>query len=210
MYFEWVLFLCIRVNCIKKTGTKKLKNFPVSYLGRFYRSLANNIDSSVNESFYGKIANDADIPPKDVQKNLLGTSDFLKGVQDDINLYVTRDSLNNASFRQKLDPIDKNIFHRKNPHDLVFQDISTFDAQNPVVGSLLCELDIGKKDVASTLTRKAPNTIDMDIQSRLNALKENPTIFNSNNNNSCNNSFPPIPPPSPPPSPTKKDNFFQP
>ena len=140
----------------------------------------------------------------------MGTSDFVKGVQDDINLYVTRDSLNNASFRQKLDPIDKNIFHRKNPHDLVFQDISTFDAQNPVVGSLLCELDIGKKDVASTLTRKAPNTIDMDIQSRLNALKENPTIFNSNNNNNCNNSFPPIPPPSPPPSPTKKDNFFQP
>ena len=50
----------------------------------------------------------------------------------------------------------------------------------------------------------------MDIQSILNALKENPTIFNSNNNNNCNNSFPPIPPPSPPPSPTKKDNFFQP
>ena len=93
-------------------------------------------------------------------------------------IYMLRESLNNASFRQKLDPIDKNIFHRKNPHELVFQDISTFDAQNPVVGSLLCELDIGKKDVASTLTRKAPNTIDMDIQSRLNALKENPTIFN--------------------------------
>ena len=107
----------------------------------------------------------------------MGTSDFLKGVQDDINLYVTRDSLNNASFRQKLDPIDKNIFHRKNPHELVFQDISTFDAQNPVVGSLLCELDIGKKDVASTLTRKAPNTIDINITKQIKHIKGKSDIF---------------------------------
>ena len=66
-------------------------------------------------------------------------------MQDDINLYVTWDRLNNASFRQKLDPIAKNIFHRQNPLELVFKDISTFDAPNSIVGSLLDELDIGKK-----------------------------------------------------------------
>ena len=79
-----------------------------------------------------------------------------KGMQDDINLYVTRDRLNNMSFRQRLDLILKNIFRRQNPLELVFQDISTFDAKNSVVGSLLRELDISKKDIASDLVEKTP------------------------------------------------------
>ena len=62
-----------------------------------------------------------------------------------MNLYATRDRLNNASFRQKLDPIAKNIFRRQKPLELEFQDISTFNEQNPVVGSLLGKRDIGKK-----------------------------------------------------------------
>ena len=46
----------------KKTETKKLKNFPVGYERKFYRNLAQNTDSSVNEDFYSKIVNDAEIP----------------------------------------------------------------------------------------------------------------------------------------------------
>ena len=42
----------------------------------------------------------------------MATSDFRKGMQDNINLYVVWNRLNNASFRQKLDPIEKNIFGR--------------------------------------------------------------------------------------------------
>ena len=59
-----------------------------------------------------RIAADTTIPAEDVQKYLLATSDFRKGMQDNINLYVVWDRLNNASFRQKLDPIEKNIFGR--------------------------------------------------------------------------------------------------
>ena len=33
-----------------------------------------------------------------------------------------------TEFRQKLDPISKNILRRENPFELVFEDISTFDA----------------------------------------------------------------------------------
>ena len=69
---------------------------------------------------------------------------------------MTRDRINNASFRQKLDPISKNILRRQNPIELVFEDISTFDAENPVVGSLLKVPDVGKKDVASELLKNAP------------------------------------------------------
>ena len=49
---------------------------------------------------------------------------------------MTRDSINNASFRQKLDPISKNILRRQNPLELVLEDLSTFDAENPKVGSV--------------------------------------------------------------------------
>ena len=114
-------------------------------MGKFYRDLANNVDSETASDFYSRIPNDVDVPSEDIQKYLLATSDFAKGMQTDINRYVKRDRLHNASFRQKLDPIVKNIFWRQNLLELVFEDISTFDAQNPIVGSLLRELDIGKK-----------------------------------------------------------------
>ena len=84
----------------------------------------------------------------------MATSDFTEDMQDNINLNLTRDRLNNASFRQTLDPIAKNVFRKQNPLELVFKDISTFDAQNPIVGLLLPELDIGKEDVTSKLIKK--------------------------------------------------------
>ena len=65
------------------------------------------------------------------------------------------------------------------------------------------------------MIKKAPNTIDIDIQSRLNALKKNLISFNSSNNNNNNttnnnniNFLPPGPPPSPPPSGPRQGNFF--
>ena len=196
----------------KKTETKILKNFPAAYVGRFYRDLAKNVDSAASSDFYGPIANDADIPSDDIQKYLLATTDFAKGMQNDINHYVTHERLNNASFRQKLDPISKNIFGRQNPLELVFQDISKFDAQNQIVGSLLKELDVGKKDLPSDLVKKAPPVgIDGVLQRRLNALRND--NFNFNSNNDDDQSPPPLPfnnfilPP--PPSPTF-NNFFPP
>ena len=58
---------------------------------------------------------------------------------------ATRDRINDASFRQKLDPISKNVLRRQNPLELVFEDISTFEAENPIGGSLLREIDLKKK-----------------------------------------------------------------
>ena len=123
-------------------------------MGRFYRNLTQNVDNVIGLEFYARIATDTNIPTEDVQKYLLATSDFGKGMQDDINLYVTRDRLNNANLRQKLNLIENNIFRRQNPLELVFKDISTFDAQNKIVGLLLKDLDLGEKDVASTLIKK--------------------------------------------------------
>ena len=89
-----------------------LKNFPAGYMGSFYRNLADNFDNFIGCDFYGKIASDADVPSEDVQKYILATSDFVEGIETDINYYVTKDRINNTSFRQKLNPISKNIIRR--------------------------------------------------------------------------------------------------
>ena len=53
--------------------------------------------------------------------------------------------LNEVSHRRKLDSISKNIIKNQNPIELLLKDIKHFDAQNPVIGSLIREVDIGKK-----------------------------------------------------------------
>ena len=170
----------------KKEKTQKLKNFPAGYVGSFYRNLADRIDTS--SDFYTNIANDANIPKEDVQKYLLATSDFAKSMQTDINHYVTKGRINDASFRQKLDPISKNILRRKNPLKLVFEDISIFDAENRIVGSLLREIDIKKKQsdsdfIKSLLSQPGKG---FEIQKWLDALR-GITGNNFKNNNNNNN-----------------------
>ena len=76
---------------------------------------------------------------------MLGTSNYAQEIQSDIDLYVTKGRHNKASFRRKLDPIEKNVWRTENPLALLFKDVSNFDAQNPVIGSLFREIDLEKK-----------------------------------------------------------------
>ena len=123
----------------------------------------------------------------------------MKGIQTDINHYVTKDRINNASFRQKLDPISKNILRRQNSLELVFEDISTFDAESPIAGTLLKELYVGKKDVASEINKKAPRLPDLygSLRVRLDKLKNKPEPKDDDDNFNLSPS-----PPSPPRPPS--------
>ena len=76
---------------------------------------------------------------------MLATSDFGEEIQSEIDLCITRDRLNKASFRRKLDPISKSIIRNQNLIELLFKDISTFDAENPVIRPLEREIDVRKK-----------------------------------------------------------------
>ena len=75
--------------------------------------------------------------------------------------------------------------------ELVFEEISTFDAENPIVGSLLRKLDVGKKNLASDFVKHAPTPPrgDVAIRNRLNRLKDRQELKDDNNLS---------PPPSPP------------
>ena len=140
-----------------KEDSRLLKNFPAGYIGSFYRNFADNVDNFIGSDFYSRITADADIPKEDVQKYILAISDFAKSIQTDINHYVTPDRINNASFRQRLDSISKNILRRQNPLELVFEDISAFDAENPIVGSLPREIDLKKKQSDSDVIKSLPS-----------------------------------------------------
>ena len=172
----------------QKENTKKLKNFPAGYVGNFYRNLSDRVDN-VQSNFLSAISNDTAIPKDDVQKYLLATSDFAKSIQTDINHYVTRDRINNASFRQKLDLISRNIIRRQNPLELVFEDISTFDSENPIVNSLLREVDYRKKQTDSDFIKSLPSQPgkEFEIKKRLDKLRGTATNnFNNNNNSNVN------------------------
>ena len=115
---------------------------------------------------------------------LLGTSDYARSIQSGIDLYVTRGRHNQASFCRKLDSIEKSIWRTENPLALLFKDVATFDAQNPVIGSLLREIDLGKNKTKSTI-----------LLHRFKKLKETPISYNNNddddddnNDNNINNS----------------------
>ena len=233
---KMVFIFCQQINYVRKKIQGKLKIFQlVGYVGSFYRNLADNIDDT--SDFFSRIAADADIPREDVQKYILATSDFAKSIQTDINHYVTKDRINNTSFRQKLDPISKNILRRQNPLELVFEDISTFNSENPMVGSLLRETDIKKKQSDSDFIKSLPSHPgkEFEIKKRLDKLRGINTSFlnNNNNNNNNNNSNlfglgpggqpptsprlddfldgppqPPQPPPPPPPSVINNDSLL--
>ena len=173
----------------KKEKTERLKNFLAGYVGKFYRNLADNVDSFTGSDFYSRKAAGADLPREDVQKYILATSDYAKSIQTNINHYVTRDRINDASFRQKLDPISKNILRRQNPLELVFEDISTFDAENPIVGSLLREIDLNKKQTGSDFIKSLPSDPgkEFEIKKRLDRLRGLTTSSDRKNNNNNNN-----------------------
>ena len=151
----------------------------------------------MGSDLYGRIAYDSNTPPEDVKKYIFATSDFTKNIQTDINHYVTRDRINNASFRQKLNPIGKNILRRQKPLEFVFVDISTFDAENLIVGSLVRERDVGKKVLASDLIKQVPGLPGQNyaLRNRLNRLRVRQELIDNDNNISPPTSLPTLPPP---------------
>ena len=127
------------------------------------------------------------------------------------------DRLSKASFKQKLDPISKNIIRNSNRLELAFKEISACHVPNPVIGSLLRKIDIEeKKDLHRILAKapnprdirifaKAPNPQDIELLARLDKHRhfKNNTINNNNNNNF------PLQSPPPPPQPPRRNDFFQ-
>ena len=123
--------------------TKKLNNLSPNYSRLFYKQLAQNLNEDIPTLLTQKIVSEGPLPlTDDVRNFLLETSEYANDIQSDIDLFVTKGRFNEASVRHKLDPIVKSVWRTENLLVLLFRDVATFDAQNPIIGSLLREIDL--------------------------------------------------------------------
>ena len=144
-----------RVRLNKKDDVKKLNNFSNAYLRFFYKERAKDLDVDIASIATQKVVAQNDPLTDDVKNFLLTTSNYGQEIQSDIDLYVTRGKHNEASFRRKLDLIEKNVWRKENPLELLFKGVSNFDAPNPVIGSLLREIDVGQKKYFERFLKKS-------------------------------------------------------
>ena len=94
----------------KKRKTRKLNNLPMNFEGYFYKNKLDNIDGTFDSNFQRKMISSVR-NSNDVKNYLLPSSKLGQHMQEDINMYITRNRLNEGSFIRKLDPIFKNIIH---------------------------------------------------------------------------------------------------
>ena len=118
-----VLYLCHEIEYTQKKETKIL-NLPFNFVESFYKDWLDGIDFSQDTDFQQQLINEP--LRKDVKKFLLATSDFGKETQGKLDLYLTNNRLNEASFRRRLDPISKSIITNKNAIELLFKDAKNF------------------------------------------------------------------------------------
>ena len=175
-----------------------MNNLTSNYSRLFYKDRANDVDVDLPSTIASKILAEGQPLTDDIKNFLLGTSDYARGIQSDIDLYVTRRRHNQARFHRKLDPIQKSLWRTENPLALFFKDVTNFDAQNPVIGSLLREISLGKRSTNNDLIKKslskAPGINNTILLQRFKKFKKIPINYNDNdddddnNDNSINNS----------------------
>ena len=170
----------------KKDDIKKLNSLTANYSRLFYRDRANDVDVDLPSTVVNKILAERQPLTNDIKNFLLGTSEYAKDIQSDIDLYVTRGRHNQASFRCKLDPTEKSIWRRENPLALLFKDVANFDAQNPAIGSLR-EIELGKNKTKSSLISTALDINDTILLQRSKKSKEAPINYTDDDDNDDNN-----------------------
>ena len=139
-----------------------------------------------------------------LQKSHLATGLLQDSVQQSLNVKVTNGGFNDAAVRRELDLKYPSIMKKLNPIDFDFKDEAKFDVQNPIIGSLVTQVQKNKTNEKAILNQVSgvPSTKDIELAKRLVNLRGE----TNNNNNNNNNNFPPFLPPlplptTPPPSP---------
>ena len=121
-------------------------------------------------------------------------------IQQSWDIIVSDGGFNDAAVRRELDLKYPSIMKKPNPVDVDFKDKAKFDVQNPIIGSLVAQVQENKTNEKATLNQLSgvPSTKDIEL---VECLAKSRGKTNNNNNNN-NNNFPPFLPPSPlPPAP---------
>ena len=116
----------------------------------------------------------------DLQKYLLATSGYGDFVQEKINTIVDDGRYNHATVCKALDEKSKGLLQYGTPLSITFKDAKKIDIQNPIIGSLLSQVEANKLE-DNILKQKLEDLKNREIASRLIGLRL-PSGNNNNNN----------------------------
>ena len=109
---------------------------------------------------------------EDLQAYLLATEYLNKTLDESLKLAVTHGKLNDAGkvrhISERNDPKYQFFKQNDNPLDVLYREHAKFDAQDPIIGSLLQQINKGRvteKNVEGAL-KGAPNTKVLDLEDR--------------------------------------------
>ena len=107
-----------------------------------------------------------------LQKCLLATGLLKDNIQDSLDMIVTDGKIKNASVRRVLN--NKYPLVMKKSIYIVFKDKAKFDTQNPIIGTLLAQIQSGKTKNEKAIENQlkgAPSIKDLQIAEQLEQLK---------------------------------------
>ena len=79
------------------------------------------------------------------QKYLFATGLLKDSIQDSLDMIVTNGKSNDTAVRRALDTRYLLRMKKSNPIDAVFKDKAKFDTQNPIIGTLLTQINLENK-----------------------------------------------------------------
>ena len=87
-----------------------------------------------------------------LQKYLLAAGLLKDIIQDSLDMLVSSDGkLSDAAVRRQLDTKFPSAMRKVNPINVVFKDKEKFDTQNPIIGTLLTQIELGKLNMKNKL-----------------------------------------------------------
>ena len=116
---------------------------------------------------------------EDLQKYLLATEDLNKTIEQSLQLAVGHGKLNDESpvrhVSDRNDPLYKFFRENDNPLDVVYRKQAKFDVQNPIIGSLLQQINKSKLpgyEETKKMLDKGPDPNAFDLEDRFNKIFE--------------------------------------
>ena len=116
---------------------------PKNYRGRVYFKVLPYLHDVEKPNFQTSVSNV--INNRNQRRNyLLATGYIGKSIQENLKSVVTDGKLNDAIIRHALNTKDKHILANPNPLQVTFKDIKKFNAQNPMIGKVLTQIETSK------------------------------------------------------------------
>ena len=132
--------------------------------------------AQINDPIFQNRVEDLINNDEDLQSYLFATEDLNRTLNESLQLAVGHGKINDAAkVRHEFEKnnADYKFFQKNdNPLDVLFKENAKFDVQNPIIGSLLEEINKGKVTEKGIIdaVKGAPNPADLDVEDRFNKL----------------------------------------